>query len=77
MYGQNTTGSVALSQLGSRIFKIEYKGVINPADKMSSSEIVRESSQSSVVPLNRMNEEMQRICRMGGQIVSVTPLAKD
>ncbi|MEG4503453.1 phycobilisome linker polypeptide [Microcoleus sp. F6_B4] len=36
---------------------------------------IRSSASTSIaLPYNRMNQEMQRITRMGGKIVSIHPL---
>ncbi|MEG4447073.1 phycobilisome linker polypeptide [Microcoleus sp. AT9_B5] len=38
--------------------------------------IRRSSASTSIaVPYNRMNQEMQRITRMGGKIVSIHPIS--
>lgn len=74
MYGQ-TTGSQTLSNSGSRIFKIEYTGLLNPVDSLASSDKVRRSTQAAVVSYDRMSSEMKRILRMGGKITGVTPLS--
>lgn len=73
MYGQ-TTGSQTLSNSGSRMFKIDYTGLLNPAESLATSDKVRRSTQSSVVSYDRMSSEMQRILRMGGKITGVTPM---
>lgn len=73
MYGQ-TTSSQTLSNSGSRIFKIEYTGLLNPVESLATSDKVRRSTQSSVVSYDRMSSEMQRILRMGGKVTSVTPM---
>lgn len=73
MYGQ-TTGSQTLSDSGSRIFKIEYTGLLNPVESLATSEKVRRSTQSSLVSYDRMSSEVQRILRMGGKITGITPM---
>ncbi|NJK63260.1 MAG: photosystem I reaction center subunit XII [Synechococcaceae cyanobacterium SM2_3_1] len=72
MYGQQTTGAEALSQVGSRLVKIEYTGLLNPLSALETSAIVRRSTQAIVVPVSRMSVEMQRIVKMGGKVIGVT-----
>jgi len=74
MYGISATGFEGLSQANSRIFKIEYTGLLNPPQALATSEMVRHSTQSTTVPYNRMSTEVQRILRMGGKITTITPV---
>lgn len=64
--------------LGSRYFKYEVVGLRQneETDRMSSP--IRSSGSVFIsVPYHRMNEEMQRITRMGGKIVSISPVDTD
>ncbi len=79
MFGQNTSiGSATLSNSGTRMFRVEVEGMgqnVNP-DRISYP--IRSSGKVYLsVPYNRMSEQMQRINRMGGKIVSIEPLTVD
>ncbi|MBF2029048.1 MAG: phycobilisome linker polypeptide [Oscillatoriales cyanobacterium C42_A2020_001] len=76
MFGQSAVGSAANTPSGSRMFRYEVVGLRqnNETDKMSFP--IRQSGSVFItVPYSRMNEEMQRIARMGGKIVKIEPLA--
>jgi sulfite reductase alpha subunit-like flavoprotein len=75
MLGQTAVGSSANTPSGARMFRYEVTGLRQneETDKMGYP-IRRSGSVFITVPYNRMNEEMQRIVRMGGTIVSITPL---
>ncbi len=75
MFGQTATGSAAISPSGARVFRYEVVGLRQneETDKMGYP-IRRSGSTFITVPYNRMNEEMQRIARMGGKIVAITPI---
>ena len=75
MLGQTAVGSVANSPSGARMFRYEVEGLRQnqETDKMGYP-IRRSGSVFITVPYNRMNEEMQRVARMGGKIVNITPL---
>lgn len=75
MFGQTAAGSAANSPSGARIFRYEVVGLRqnDETDKMNFP--IRRSGRTFItVPYNRMNQEMQRIARMGGKIVSITPI---
>ena len=74
MYGQSTTGAEALTDAGSRVFRIEYGGMVNPLESLATSTMVRRSVQSVTVPYSRMSAEVQRILKMGGAITSISAL---
>lgn len=76
MFGQSAVGSAANSPSGSRIFRYEVVGLrqSDETDKNNYS-IRRSGSVFITVPYNRMNEEMQRILRMGGKIINIEPLS--
>ena len=62
--------------LGTRYFKYEVVGLHqNEETDLMDFQIRSSASVFITVPYSRMNEEMQRITRMGGKIVSITPLA--
>jgi hypothetical protein len=72
MFGQTALGSS--SEAENRMFRFEVEGCVK-LTKMTNSYPIRSSGTFIVtVPYNRMNEEMQRINRMGGKIVSIQPL---
>ncbi|NET60126.1 MAG: ferredoxin-NADP reductase [Symploca sp. SIO2E6] len=67
--------SVINTEFGSRTFVYEVVGLRQNAvtDKVNCP--IRQSGSVFItVPYHRMNQEMQRITRMGGQIVSIKPL---
>ncbi len=72
MYNPNLIGSTANTESDNRLFVYEVVGLgqSDKADKMNYS-VRRSGSTFITVPYNRMNQEMQRITRMGGQIVSI------
>lgn len=75
MLAQNAFGSTTASPSGSRVFLYEVTGMRQNEETDKNAYPVRNSGSVFVkVPYSRMNEEMQRIARMGGKIVSITPL---
>jgi sulfite reductase alpha subunit-like flavoprotein len=61
--------------LGNRYFRYEVVGLRQNDETDRMNHPIRSSSSVFItVPYNRMNEEMQRITRMGGQIVNITPV---
>ncbi|HEY9849670.1 MAG TPA: ferredoxin-NADP reductase [Leptolyngbyaceae cyanobacterium] len=78
MYNPSAAGGAANTVSGSRVFVYEVVGLRQnqETDKMNYP-IRRSGSVFITVPYNRMNEEMRRIARMGGQIVSIRPLTSE
>lgn len=79
MFGQSTSvGSATLSDSSNRMFRVEVEGMgqnVNP-DRISYP--IRSSGKVYLtIPYSRMSEQMQRINRMGGKIVSIEPLTAD
>lgn len=74
MYNPSAVGNAANSPSGSRLFVYEVEGLRQnqETDKMDYP-IRRSGSVFITVPYSRMNQEMQRITRMGGRIVSIRP----
>lgn len=74
-------GSTALNTStpsGSRMFCYEVRGLRQSPSNDNNDYPIRSSDSIFLkVPYNRMNEEMQRITRMGGEIVSIQPLEFD
>lgn len=78
MFGQTSLGSGRLSNAENRIFRYEVEGMRQTYESDQLSYPIRNSGSFVVtVPYNRMNEEMQRIHRMGGRIVSIAPVTFD
>nr|WP_211517597.1 ferredoxin-NADP reductase [Geitlerinema sp. PCC 9228] len=68
----NVTGN---TEYGSRCFVYEVVGLRqNPETDKTNYPIRRSGSTFITVPYHRMNEEMRRITRMGGKIVSIKPV---
>jgi ferredoxin--NADP+ reductase len=75
MYNPSVSGGNASSVAGSRLFVYEVKGLRQNQETDRQGTPIRSSGSVFVtVPYNRMNQEMQRITRMGGQIVSIRPV---
>lgn len=78
MLAQNAFGGQTASPSGNRIFLYEVEGMRqNEATDQNNYPIRKSGSVFIKVPYSRMNEEMQRITRMGGKIVSIQPLSSD
>ena len=78
MFGQHTNGNAANTTAGNRFFRYEVIGLRQSNETDKNSYAIRNSGSVFItVPYNRMNQEMQRITRMGGQIVSIQPIATE
>jgi hypothetical protein len=78
MFGQTANGGAANTQSGSRVFRYEVVGLRqNQENDKNNYPIRRSGSVFITVPYNRMNEEMQRITRLGGQIVNIQPVTAE
>lgn len=77
MFGQNIQGSSSFNNTATRMFRFEVAGLRQTyqSDKLSYP-IRRSGTTVLAVPYSRMNEEMQRINRLGGKIVSIQPLTE-
>ncbi len=63
------------SRTSSRYFRYEVVGLRQSEETEKNNYPIRSSaSVFFTVPENRMNQEMQRITRLGGKIVSIQPL---
>jgi phycocyanin-associated rod protein len=72
MLGQTVSSS---SSSENRVFIYEVTGLRQNDKTDRNAYSVRNSSNTFIkVPINRMNEEMQRISRLGGKIVGIHPL---
>jgi phycocyanin-associated, rod len=75
MHGQTSIGMAANTEAGRRIFKIEVSGLRQSEESDKTNFPIRKSGSTFItVPYSKMNEEMQRINRLGGIIISVSPL---
>lgn len=76
MYGPTpSANTVNNTQYANRFFVYEVVGLKqNAVTDQIESPIRKSGSVYLTVPYNRMNQEMQRITRMGGKIVSIKPL---
>lgn len=78
MFGQTVQGSNSFTDTATRMFLFEVKGLRQTYQSDKLSYPIRQSGNAVVaVPYTRMNEEMQRINRLGGTIVSIKPLNGD
>ena len=67
---------LGLSSANDRVFVYEVEGLRQNEQTTKNSYPVRNSSNLLIqVPYNRMNDEMLRISRLGGNIVAIHPLA--
>jgi ferredoxin--NADP+ reductase len=78
MYNPSVVGGAASTGSNSRLYVYEVEGLRQneETDKMDYP-IRRSGSVFITVPYSRMNQEMQRITRMGGRIVSIRPVTAD
>jgi len=78
MFGQTAVGSAANTPSGARVFRYEVVGLRqNDQTDRNNYQIRNSGSVFITVPYNRMNEEMQRITRLGGRIVNIEPLTAE
>lgn len=74
MNNQGAVEGAAITSNGSRIFVYEVVGLRSSDDTEQTSYPIRKSGSEFIkVPYNRMNQEMRRITRLGGKIVSIQP----
>ncbi|MDZ8023192.1 MAG: ferredoxin--NADP reductase [Nostoc sp. SerVER01] len=75
MYNQGAVEGAANTQLGSRVFLYEVVGLRQSEETDQTNYPIRKSGSVFIrVPYNRMNQEMRRITRLGGTIVSIQPV---
>lgn len=78
MLGQTAIGSAANTPSGSRVFRYEVVGLRQNEETDKNNYSIRRSGSVFVtVPYSRMNEEMQRIARLGGKIVNIHPMGAE
>jgi phycocyanin-associated rod protein len=76
MLGQSLVGS-ASNPSASRVFVYEVAGLRQNEESDKNNYAFRQSGSVFIkVPYSRMNEEMQRITRLGGTIVNIKPLVE-
>lgn len=68
-------GAISSTSTSSRYFRYEVVGLRQTDETEKTNYPIRSSATVFfTVPENRMNQEMQRITRLGGKIVSIQPL---
>ncbi len=73
MYNPSAAGSASSTEYNNRSFLYEVVGL--KGGNGIANDLVRKSGTTLItVPYNRMNQELQRITRLGGQIISIKPL---
>ncbi|MCU0566360.1 MAG: FAD-binding oxidoreductase [Oculatellaceae cyanobacterium Prado106] len=76
MYNPNAVGGSSNTTYGNRLFIYEVEGLRQSDETENLDYPIRRSGSVFVtVPYGRMNQEMQKILRMGGRIVSIRPLS--
>jgi ferredoxin--NADP+ reductase len=74
MYNPSAAGGTANTDYGSRLFIYEVEGLRQNGETDKMGYPIRQSGNVFItVPYSRMNQEMQRIARLGGRIVSIRP----
>jgi ferredoxin--NADP+ reductase len=74
MYKQGAVEGAANTESGSRVFVYEVVGLRQNEETDQTNYQIRTSGSVFIrVPYNRMNQEMRRITRLGGKIVSIQP----
>ena len=78
MFGQSIVSAGGNSSSAGRVFRYEVVGLRQNEETDKNNYEIRQSGSVFVtVPYNRMNEEMQRIVRLGGKIVNIQPLTAE
>jgi ferredoxin--NADP+ reductase len=79
MYSSDSGANrISTSDAGDRLFVYEVAGLSQKKETDNLSYPIRRSgSDFYTVPYQRMNQEMRRITRLGGRIVSIKPLNTD
>lgn len=76
MFGQILAGTSGNTASAGRCFRYEVVGLRQSDDTENIDYSIRSSASTFItVPYSRMNQEMQRITRMGGKIVNIHPLS--
>jgi phycocyanin-associated, rod len=76
MFGQIVAGKSGNTASAGRCFRYEVVGLRQSDDTENIDYSIRSSASTFItVPYSRMNQEMQRITRMGGKIVNIQALS--
>jgi ferredoxin--NADP+ reductase len=76
MYNQGAVEGAANTESGSRVFVYEVVGLRQNEETDTTNYPIRKSGSVFIrVPYNRMNQEMRRITRLGGKIVSIQTIS--
>ncbi len=76
MLGQSVAGKSGNTASAGRCFRYEVVGLRQSDDTENIDYSIRSSASTFItVPYSRMNQEMQRITRMGGKIVNIQSLS--
>ena len=74
MYNPSLSGSAVDSAANSRLYIYEVSGLRDLLSSNAADSKIRRSGSSFItVPYQRMNQEMRRIARLGGKILSIRP----
>lgn len=78
MLGQSALTRASGSSFENRVFVYEVTGLRQSDQTENSAYPLRTSGSVFIqVPYSRMNDEMRRITRLGGNIVSIRPLSAE
>ncbi|MES1025975.1 ferredoxin--NADP reductase [Gloeocapsa sp. BRSZ] len=78
MYNSSAADGAANTVSGSRVFIYEVVGLRQNEETDKTNYPIRQSGSVFIrVPYSRMNQEMRRITRLGGKIVSIHPMNAD
>jgi ferredoxin--NADP+ reductase len=76
MYNSSATAGSSSTDYGNRIYVYEVVGLSQNGNSGNLNYPIRQSGSVFItVPYNRMNQEMRRITRLGGQIVNIQALS--
>lgn len=76
MYNPSLSGSAGNSAANNRLFVYEVIGLRDTQSSEGTSNKIRRSGSSFItVPYQRMNQEMRRIAKLGGKILSIRPFS--
>ena len=75
MYSSSATSASSSTQYNNRFFVYEVVGLSQNSNSTLNYSIRNSGNTFITVPYNRMVQEMRRINRLGGQIVSIKPLS--
>ncbi len=75
MYSSSATSASSSTQYNNRFFVYEVVGLSQNSNSTLNYSIRNSGNTFITVPYNRMIQEMRRINRLGGQIVSIKPLS--